>query len=338
MKFPKRAWLAGSAGAVSVTTAVAMIAVFGGGASASLVSHIGRTQHVSHVRPGSRALAASAAAAAPQYPVEPFVQEFSGNLKYFCPSGTGNTPCDGVAPNDYGTIDRVLSGFSNGGGGSYAPFTKALVGNWMALVSGTQTINQGPAQGCPVPGTEACTGPYALFGTGKAMGAENVFPKGGFTVTNDLYLSPSTVANAGTLVDDDIAMNDNTGHFRIDNVITACAEPVPGTTQMGFVINFGNNSPGSCSGTPVITKDGWYRFVFVFRDLGGNAYLTMMVRSEPTGAVVARAPSAPIGGTPTPISTWGGPLYFWLPTLQMSGMPLANFTLQLGLHWAGHRP
>jgi hypothetical protein len=336
LKLHLKAWIAGSAGAVSVGTAAVLVAAFSAGASASLASHT----NAHHVRPGARALAAARTGTSTTtlYHVKPFVQDFSSNLRYFCPPNSGNAPCDGVAPNDFGTIDRVLGRYSNGGGGAYAPFTRALHGKWMAVVSGTQTINQGPSQGCPVAGTEACTGPYALFGTGKAMGAENVFPQGGFTVTNDLYLSPGTVTNAGTLVDDDIAMNNNLGQFRIDNVITACAEPVPGTTQMGFVINFSNNSPGSCTGTPVITTAGWYRFVFVFRNHNGDAYLTMSVRSERTGHLMASTGMQPIGGTATPISSWGGPLYFWLPTLDMSGLPLANFALQLGAHPAGNRP
>jgi hypothetical protein len=34
----------------------------------------------------------------------------------------------------------------------------------------------------------------------------------------------------------------------------------------------------------------------------------------------------------------GGPLYFRLPTLDMNGLPLANFALQLGAYRAGRKP
>jgi hypothetical protein len=92
---------------------------------------------------------------APVYPVTAFSQEFSTNTAYFCPSGSGNAPCDGNEPNgDYGTIDRVYGGCSNGSYGNYAPSTPALDtssnGHYMAIVSGDEDTNQ--AMGCPGPG------------------------------------------------------------------------------------------------------------------------------------------------------------------------------------------
>ncbi len=272
--------------------------------------------------------------------MQPFVQEFTTNKSQFCPAHSGNAPCNG-APDDYGTIDRVLSRFSNGGYGNYAPSTPALTGTWMAVVSGTGDGNQG--SGClgttatSNPG-ESCTGPYALFGTGKARGDENVFPKTGFTVTDDLYLSPATSGPAGSLVDDDVELNNSAGQYGIDNIITACAEDTTSDT-LGYVLSFGHNSPGSCTGTPVITTAGWYRFVFVFSNTDGYAYLTESVRSEATGKQIATSGPEAVGGTTAErISKWGGPGYFWLPTEDYSGLPLANFALQLGQVKDGHRP
>ncbi len=327
IKFSHRAWLAGSAGTLSVIASVAMLAASSGGASASMSAH-------RIARPDTHRSTAASASTAKSYPVTPFVQDFQANTNSFCPANSGNLPCDGKINADYGTIDRVPSGFSNGGAGNYAPFTQALKGNWMALISGSGMPNQGAA--CPSLAVEACTGPYALFGTGKAQGSENVFPSKGFTVTNDLYLSPSTAGPAGSVIDDDVELNlshtGSYGYYGIDNVITTCPE------TGGFTVNFGNGSPGSCTGAPVVTKDGWYRFVFMFSNVGGNAYLTESVRSEPTGARVATSGQQPVGGTPTPITNWGGPGYFWLPTLQVSGMPLANFALQMGQVPGGHKP
>lgn len=326
-----RTWLAGSATAVALGAAAVGMSI---GGTASAATHL-----ASHARPAAQVVRTSAKA--PSYPVEALVQEFGSSTVPFCPAHSGNAPCDGNgAKGDYGTIDRVLSRFSNGGVGNYAPFTKALTGKWMAVVSGTGDGSQGP--GCAGttatsnPG-EACTGPYALFGTGKAEGVENVFPKTGFTVTDDLYLSPSTVRPAGSLVDDDVEINLNTGKYGIDNVITACAEPTA-TKAMGFVINFGHSSAGPCTGTPVVTKNGWYRFVFVFSNVRGDAYLDEYVRSESTGKVIAISGRQPVGGgkTAEAISQWGGPGYFWLPTEDMAGLPLANFAVQLGTHPAGH--
>jgi len=54
--------------------------------------------------------------------------------------------------------------------------------------------------------------------------------------------------------------------------------------------------------------------------------------------VVATSGLQPVSGTPTSASTWGGPNYFWLPTEDMSGLPLANFALQLEVEPAGHKP
>lgn len=88
----------------------------------------------------------------------------------------------------------------------------------------------------------------------------------------------------------------------------------------------------------MITSDGWYRFVFAFSDNGGNADVTESVLTEPHATVVATSGLQPVGGTPTSVSTWGGPGYFWLPSEDFSGLPLANFALQLGVEPAGHKP
>ena len=285
------------------------------------------------VRPSGRHVARHGVSPQISYPVTGFSEEFQGNTNHFCPAGSGNAPCDGNPNNgDYGTIDSVLSGFNNGGYDNYAPETPSLYKNRLAVVSGDEDGNQGA--GCPQPATvEWCTGPYALFGSGAGLGMENVFPTGGFAVTDDLYLSPSTAGPVGSLVDDDVELNNNSGTYGIDNIITACYE------SGGFVINFGHNSPGSCSGTPVITTDGWYRFVFDFSDTAGDAYLTESVYSEqPSLSQVATSGALPVGGTPASVSTWGGPGYFWLPTEDFSGLPLANFAVQIGQHPTGYTP
>lgn len=303
---------------------LATVLALGAGAFAGVSASVQAGQH-RVARPQS----SSRDAARTPYPVTAYTQEFQSNTRGFCPPSSGNAPCDG-AEGDYGTIDRVPSRFSNGGAGNYATSTKALVGTWMALTSGTQVINQG--RGCPQSTTEYCSGPYALFGKGAAMGKENVFPKDAFTVTDDLYLSPSTAAPDGALVDDDVGLNNHAGAYGRDNVITACPE------SGGFVINFGNSSPGSCAGSSVVTTDGWYRFVFIFSDVGGDAYVTEKVISESTGKVVITSGGQPVGGTAEPISSWGGPGYFWLPTEDIGGVPLANVAVQLGQVPHGHKP
>ena len=311
-------------------------------AAAALMTGVGltsaataSTRHVT--RPASAPRPASANAVSPAVAVAVTAQhqEFNSNTNGFCNNrpGGSNAPCDGN-PGDYGTIDRVPTGFSNGGGGNYAPSTPAYFDGFFALTSGSGATNQGV--GCTDPSVEACSGPYMLFGSpATSPAAETVFPHNGFTVTNDLYLDPST-APAGGLVDDDVALNTSSGDFGIDNVISAC--PQSGGT--GFTINFGNGSPGSCAGTPVITTKGWYRFVFVFSNTAGFAYVTEFVLDESNSLaqVATNGPEPVGGGAATHISTWGGPRYFWLPTENVSGLPIANVAVQTGSHPTGYTP
>jgi hypothetical protein len=326
-KHPKR-WFGGPIVVIVAAGALMTGAALTSAATAATAS----TRHVARPAAGTRpTLPNGPSAVVTSNPVTAQHQEFNFNTNGFCnnnPVGAPNPPCDG-APGDFGTIDRVPSGFSNGGYGNYAPSTQALFGGYFALTSGSEASNQGV--GCTIAGTEACSGPYALFGSGAATGAENTFPQKGFTVTNDLYLSPTTAPPAGNLVDDDVEINNSSGGFGIDNVITAC--PAAG----GFTINFGNGSPGSCAGSPVITTDGWYRFVFVFSNVAGYAYVTESVLSEPTLTQMATSGPLAVGaGAPTLASTWGGPGYFWLPTENISGLPLANLAVQLGDHVTGY--
>jgi hypothetical protein len=328
-RIPRGGWVVGSIGVLAAIALVAPSLALSGTASAS--SHPHARPHVLH---GTNS--------GTSFPPVAFEQEFSSNTNYFCPAGSGNPNCDG-AEGDYGTIDRVASGFSNGGEGNYAPSTPALDtlsaskgGGYMALIDGSQVINQG--QGCPSTVGEYCTGPYALFGTGAGRGAWNVFPAAGFTVTDDVYLSPTTAGPAGSLVDDDVELNDSAGGYGIDNVITACAETDPNTSDMAFYISTGHGSPGSCStGGTAITNDGWYRFVFVFSDVTGDAYLSEFVYQEgsPLTEVWQSNPQN-VSGSPSSVSTWGGPGYLWFPTEQFDGLPIANFAVQTGTHNKGY--
>lgn len=80
--------------------------------------------------------------------------------------------------------------------------------------------------------------------------------------------------------------------------------------------------------------------MFVFSNVAGSAFLTENVISEASpGTIIATSGPQPVGGgSATPITNWGGPGYFWLPTGGFAGLPLANFALQLGQHPLGHTP
>jgi hypothetical protein len=298
---------------------------------------------------------------------EPFALQFatagsaSAAASYadmFCNQSSG---CDGAVGYD-GTIDRVLSGFSNGGDGNYAPFTSALTGDWFAITSGSQVEDQG--QGCPELGTsEYCSGPYALFpvynGGATDNGNSDVFPSGGFTVTDDLYLDPATAPGPNdSAIDNDVELNASTAtgggatdYYGNDNIIVACYETnADGQGDAGFVIQWGPGdtlcSPNAAN-DPVITTAGWYRFVWLFSSVDRHVFVSENVIQEPTSTgsepvTIGTSGTFPFefhGDTSAePVASVGGPGYWWMPGLEASGVPLANFALQLGQHPSGNTP
>jgi len=242
-----------------------------------------------------------------------------------------SAPCDGNAgAGDYGTIDGAIpSGFSNGGYGNYAPDTTALDGTKMAVVSGTTAANQG--LGCQTPGVEGCTGPYYL-----PANPETTFPATGFTVTSDLYLDVNAPKGE---IDPDVGMSTSTGADGQDMVFAACSEG----SGSGWTIVAGHNSPGDCpGGTPQVTTSGWYRFVWLFTNVGGDVFLTQRVIAENGGARVYNSGAQPVqfpgDTTQETTSTAGGVNYYWLPTLDYAGVPFQNFAVQIGQHQNGHTP
>jgi hypothetical protein len=247
----------------------------------------------------------------------------------------GAVPCDGNgAAGDFGTIDVVPSKFSDGGFGNYAPFTPSVGGGHMAVVDGTGDVNQG--QGCPTPNVaESCTGPYYLF---DGTGSDSLFKA--FTVTNNVYLSPSTAGPDGTAIDLDSELNTSSGGFGIDNVVEFCAQ---GGTS--FSVTFSHNSPAGCSGTAAVTGAGWMRVVWVYSNVSGFGYLTENVWKTVSGVLTKVATSGPQpiilpgDSSAEPVSTLGGPGYFWLPTENLPGLvPDTNLALQLGQHPQGMVP
>ena len=282
---------------------------------------------VSHPRPAAAVRAAVAATAVSPTFVSDQFQVTTGG---FCAVAT--EPCDGdAAAGNFGTIDAAIpGGFSNGGFGNYAPGTPALFKTKMALISGTTQANQG--LGCQTPGAEGCTGPYY-----RALPNQDTFPSSGFTVTNDVYLDPAAAPGTAGEIDLDVALNDSTGNFAQDNIFAVCNH---GGT--GYSVTFGHNSPGDCSGSPAITTAGWYRFVWLFTNVGGKVFQTQRVIAENRLATVADSGPQPVifpgDSSVEPVGNVGGLRYFWYPTLQVAGMPMGNFAIQLGQHGTGHTP
>jgi hypothetical protein len=354
MRVGKRTLIVVAAGVLALGTGAGAL----GASAGASVKHVARPhgRHVHLVRAGSEVSGAP----------EPFALQFgkagsastaTSYADIFCNQSSG---CDG-AVGDYGTIDRVLSGFSNGGDGNYAPFTSALSGNWFAITSGSQAGDQG--QGCPELGaSEYCTGPYALFpvynGGAGDNGNSDVFPSDGFTVTDDLYLDPATAPGPNdSAIDNDVELNASTetgggsgatNYYGNDNIIVACYETnADGQGDAGFVIQWGPGdtlcSPNAAN-DPVITATaaGWYRFVWLFTPVDGHVFVSENVIQESTGDTVGTNGPFPFefhGDTSAElVKNVGGPGYWWMPGLEASGVPLANFALQLGQHPSGNTP
>lgn len=309
-------------------TVAATVVVLGGGAFALASSAGAATPHVS--RPDA-ALRHADSANTPVYPVTAVTDEFQTGIGGgFCPAHSGNLPCNGAVGN-YGVISRAVSEFSNGGAGNYAPAAPALPGQeFYAWTSGAQMDNR---TGCPNAAVEYCTGPFALFGKGKARGQENQFPAGGFTVTADLYLDPAAIANLNPVLTADVGLNGSTGTYLADEFINFCPE------TGGLAVS---NTYGSCASTnPVITAAGWYRLIWQFADASGNAVVTERVEAEShpgTALYVSELDAPVVPNQTTAITAAGGPGYFWLPTEDVMGLPLGNFALQLGQQPNGHTP
>jgi hypothetical protein len=309
------------AGITGPAALVAIAAVTATGSPANATAGV-----VWHARPSAGGAAPAATAVSPTLVNDQFQVTTGG----FC--ATTGEPCNGN-PANFGTIDAgIPAGFSNGGFGNYAPGTPALVTfKKMALISGTTQANQG--LGCQTPGVEGCTGPYY-----RAQPNQDTFPATGFTVTDDVYLDPGAATGTAGEIDLDVALNHSSGSFAQDNIFAVCNQG--GGT--GYSVTFGHNSPGDCSGSPVITTAGWYRFVWLFTNVGGKVFQTQRVIAENGLAMVADSGPQPVifpgDSSVEPVSNVGGIRYFWYPTLQVAGMPMGNFAIQPGQHGAGHTP
>jgi hypothetical protein len=308
-----------SAAAVAALSAVAVVAAALASAAPTSASPLSHRPH---------RIAANAGALSPGS-VTSVDDQFTSGKGGFCVGASA--PCDGNAgAGDYGTIDgAVKSGFSNGGYGNYAPSTPALDGGKMALVTGTTAANQG--LGCQTPGVEGCTGPYYL-----PPNAETTFPANGFTVTSDVYLDVNAPQGE---IDPDVGMSTSTGAYGQDMIFAVCSEG----GGAGWTIVAGHNSPGDCpGGTPQVTSSGWYRFVWLFTNVGGEVFLTQRVLAENGLATVYDSGPQPVqfpgDSSQETTATAGGVNYYWLPTLDYEGVPFQNFAVQLGQHQDGHAP
>lgn len=295
--------------AVALATILA-VALGSGPATASNLGH----------RPGASAAGSVAAPAASTAGFTPFSSTMQ-NTSFFC-DNPADPPCDGNAgAGDFGTADSVPHQFSNYGFGNYAPGGVPALPNGtstlakVAVLAGTTAANQ--HLGCQTPGTEGCTGPYIEDKTRPQYG----FPSTGYTVTSYQYLDPGYSAPDNAQIDTDLGINQVAGtsaSYGQDEVISACND------SGGTSLSFGHGSPGACGSGDQVTSAGWYRFVFLVTNVGGDVFVTAKVLTEDGSTLLFNSHAQPVsfdgGVTQATTSDTGGLRYLWWPTLDVTGL------------------
>lgn len=241
----------------------------------------------------------------------------NSNTHGWCPVvNPPNSPCDGLS-GDYGTVGIYAHTRTDASWGGYGSGVTLSGQAKYGRVTGGQDGGVPSATGCTVQGSEACSGPFVLWGP-KNEGKDVVFPAGGFTTTIDVYVDTAWGdANPGNVVDWDTGLETSTGNYEDDFTIDLCS------TASGWEVTWANGS-GGCGdspGTPnpeYLTTSGWYTLSEAFTNNAGVVDVTYSVSNwsytQNTGIAT---------------STSGGPLYGWLPTEDVSGLPVARLHLAL---------
>lgn len=254
--------------------------------------------------------------------------KLSRNTTGWCPAvNPPNLPCDG-ASGDYGTIGIFSPSDQDASWGGYAAGATLTGQKKYARTTGGQDGGTPSPTGCTVKGGENCTGPFALWGP-KNQGNDTTFPAGGFTTTIKVYVDAGWGdANTGNVVDWDTGLLTHAGAYEEDFVIDLCS------TASGWEVSWENGS-GSCgatAGTPnpeYLNTSGWYTLQMNFTNGAGTIYAKYAVLSN--GRTGQNSPGTQVWSytenTGIATASSGGPLYGWLPTEDVSGLPLAQIRL-----------
>lgn len=261
---------------------------------------------------------ASAWAAGPSY-----FQGFETDTSGWCDP----TDCNGV---DYGTLDRVPSGYSNGG---YADGIASAAGNYHARAG----INDGDTACNPGTGTSQCWGPYTDFGLGFG---DAEFPEPGYVTQHDFYLDTVFAASHPDYrVDVESAINNTSGSFLQGFDFNVGTTPSGWTPSPGFVVNASTNAtrsgaypenpcpspssaPNSCRTPVTITTSGWYTFRHTFRDNGGALEIEFQILDS-LGSTVADWTIT----SQNLASSAGGPAWGWLVNQEIDELAIDNTLL-----------
>jgi hypothetical protein len=164
----------------------------------------------------------------------------------------------------------------------------------------------------------------------RCGGYSNVFPKGGYTTTLDIFLDPAA-AGDDTRFDWDSAVSSSSCGFVRDFVFNVGLYVGTGTCNVGddsrFVISGSNNATRSganpCNASAItITSKGWYTFTHRFNDDGGVLVGTLQVRAKGSGSLLGEwilsDPSDVIG------TIVGGNRYGWFVIQEFPELHIDN--------------
>jgi hypothetical protein len=269
-------------------------------------------------------LPASAAAAGGPF----FSQGFESDTSGWCDEPA--SPCDGVST---GTINRVPSGYTNGGG--YADGVASAAGAFHAR------LRTPSGSGCMpgMPGSQ-CNGPYSDMGLGFT---DAQFPQPGYVTQLDVYLDTGfAAAHHDYRYDLESAINNTSGSYLQGFDFNAGTTLATATTP-GFVIGASTNADrsgafpenpcpapftppaNSCRAPVTITTPGWYTFRHTFRDVSGALTVRLQILNS-TGATV---PGADWTITSEhPVSEAGGPTLLWFPNQEINDLAIDNTLLR----------
>lgn len=265
---------------------------------------------------------ASAAAAGPF-----FFQGFESNTSGWCDDPSA--PCDGIGT---GTINRVPSGYTNGGG--YADGVASATGGYHARL-------RTPSTPACTPGSAGsqCNGAYSDLGLGFT---DSQFPEPGYVTQLDVYLDAGFAATHHDYrFDLESAINNTTGNYLQGFDFNAGTTLATSLTP-GFVIGASTNAdrsgafpenpcpapntpPNSCRGPVTITTSGWYSFRHTFRDVSGALTVRLQILDS-TGMTVPGADWTITSQNPA--SAAGGPTLLWFPNEEINDLAIDNTSLR----------
>jgi hypothetical protein len=264
-----------------------------------------------------------------------FFQGFEKDTSGWCDDPS--FPCEGIKE---GTINRVPSGYTNGGG--YANGIASSQGSYHARLRTPSN-----AQCMPGMPTSQCEAPYSDMGLGFT---DAVFPAPGYVTQLDVYLDTSFAATHHDYrFDLESAINNTTGNYLQGFDFNAGTTLATATTP-GFVIGASTNAdrsgafpenpcpnpaltdpPNTCRTPVTITTSGWYSFRHTFSSDPASGRLAVRLQILDSSGV--NVPGADwtitsdnkVSGSGADV---GGPTLLWFPNQEINDLAIDNTMLR----------